>query len=155
MPTTCERRLSRMLGLPGIHHGRMSGRVERTVAHPQGHALMGVILRKGLGSARWADRKSIAVLGEVSVILSEAPRRLPPDTNFSLGSVRDSGGMTLGWVTDVLFQPDCGAFSALEISLGPTEELLGGRYLIRSWPVHPSSGQVMIPCGCVLEHARR
>ena len=152
---TCERRLSRLLGLPVIYSGQIIGHVERTVSEPQGHALQGIVLRRGLGSARWARLEGIDVLGEVSVILARKPQRLPRSADFALGHVRDSGGMTLGWVTDVLFDPESGEFSALEITLGPTEELLGGRYLTRDWTVQPQDGQVMIPCGCVLESSRR
>lgn len=151
MPTISDLRLSRLLGLPVILGGKTVGRVERAVVSPDGRRLRGLILRQGLGGARWAGLEDIAVLGEVSVILQHPPVRLPPDAGFALRSVQDSGGLTLGWVTDVLLNPATCRVSALEVSLGLMEELMGRRFLVRCWTVTPRTGQVMIPCGPMLE----
>ena len=147
-------RLGSIVGLPAALNGRMVGRVEQTVLTPDGHALRGLVVRHGLGGARWVDAESIAVLGDVSVILSCKPARLPRDADFTLTSVKDTGGLNLGWVTDAYVNPATMQVTALEISLGLVEELTLGRMLTRQFVVHPQPdepGQVLIPCGCTLE----
>lgn len=151
---TSDVRLNGVLGLPVILRGRMVGRVERAVVTADGRSLRGLTIRRGLGGAKWVDTHHIAVLGEVSVVIGEGPARLPRDADFSLRTVKDTGGMTLGWVTDVLLNPATYRVTGLELSLGLVEELMGGRLIARSWTVVPGTGQVLVPCGCVLETAR-
>ena len=147
-------RLGSVVGLPAALEGRMVGRVEQAVLTPDGHALRGLVLRHGLGGARWVDASAIDVLGEVSVILGRKPQRLPPDADFILTSVKDTGGLNLGRVTDAYVNPATMQVTALEVSLGLVEELTLGRMLARSFVVRPTPeepGQVLIPCGCTLE----
>ena len=68
---TCDVRLGRILGLPAICGARIVGHVERAIPDAEGRCLQGLVIRRGLGGAKWADRSSIAVLGDVSVILGE------------------------------------------------------------------------------------
>lgn len=147
-------RLGSLVGLPAALDGRMVGRVEQTILTPDGHALRGVIIRHGLGGARWAEASSIRVLGDVSVILARKPRHLPRDADFTLTSVKDTSGLNLGRVTDAYVNAATFQVAALEISLGLVEELTCGRMLARSFVVRPAPGepgQVLIPCGCTLE----
>lgn len=147
-------RLGSLVGLPAALDGRMVGRVEQTVLTPDGHALRGMVIRHGLGGAKWVDSGHIRVLGDVSVILSGKPGRLPSDADFTLTSVKDTGGLNLGRVTDVYVNPSTFRVAALEISLGLIEELTCGRMLARTFVVQPAPdepGQVLIPCGCALE----
>lgn len=148
---TSDIRLNGVLGLPVIRQGRMVGRVERAVVTADGRSLRGLAIRRGLGGAKWVEARQIVVLGEVSVVIDDGPARLPHDADFFLRSVRDTGGMTLGWVTDVFLNPATYRVTGLELTLGLIEELLGGRLIARSWTVVPGTGQVLVPCGCVLE----
>ena len=149
----CDVRLACVLGLPVVLRGRMIGRVERAVVTADGKSLRGLTVRRGLGGAKWVEARRIMVLGEVSVIIDDAPERLPRDADFSLRTVRDTGGMTLGWVTDVLLDPQTYRVTGLELTLGLVEELLGGRLIARNWAVVPGTGQVLVPCGYALETA--
>ena len=91
------------------------------------------------------------------MIAVRPPGRMPRDAAFVLGSVRDTAGLDLGRVTDVYLQPDTRRVTALEITLGPLEELRCGRMLARDFAVHPAPGepgQVLIPTGCTLERIR-
>ena len=151
---TSDIRLACVLGLPVILRGRMIGRVERAVVTSDGRGLRGLAIRRGLGGAKWVDSRHIVVLGEVSVVIDGYPVRLPRDADFDLRMVKDTGGMTLGWVTDVFLNPATRRVTGLELTLGLMEELLGGRLIARSWTVVPGTNQVLIPCGCVLETAR-
>lgn len=151
-------RLGQVVGLPAALNGRMVGRVEQAVLTPDGRSLWGLVLRHGLGGARWAEAGSIDVLGQVAVVLQEKPTRPPRHADFLLTSVKDSTGLNLGRVTDVYINPDTMQVTALEISLGLVEELRLGRMLARRFVVLPTPeepGQVLIPCGCVLEPVER
>ena len=144
---TCELRLGRILGLPAVVNARIVGHVERAVPDESGRHVTGFVIRRGLGSAKWADRSSVSVLGEVSVILRERPTRLPRAAEGSLSAVKDEGGLTLGRITDWWISPDGMDITALEVTLGPLEDLRRGRRKIRKWAVQPGEDglQVLIP----------
>ena len=144
---TCDVRLGRILGLPAICGERVVGHVERAIPDVEGHRLTGLIIRRGLGGAKWADGSMISVLGDVSVILDTRPGRVPKGSGGQLQSVRDESGLTLGRVTDWWISPDTLEITALEITLGLVEELRSGRRTIRRWTVLPGEEgpQVLIP----------
>ncbi|MBP3452380.1 MAG: hypothetical protein J6M20_01515 [Clostridia bacterium] len=147
-------RLGSLVGLPAALNGQLVGLVEQTVLTTDGRALRGLVVRHGLGSARWVEAEAIDVLGDVSVILRRKPARLPRDASFTLTSVKDTAGLNLGRVTDAYVNPATLQVTALEISLGLVEELTLGRMLARQFVVRPQPeepGQVLIPCGCTLE----
>lgn len=141
-------RLNRVVGLPAVLHGRTLGHVERAVLEKSSLQLRGFTVRRGLMGARWVSRENVAVLGEVSVVLRAEPVRLPRDTDFTLGAVMDESGLTLGLVTDLWICPESLGVTALEVSLGPLEDLRHGRRRVRAWTVIPGDGreaQLMIP----------
>lgn len=147
---TCDVRLCRVLGLPVILGARVLGHVERAVLDEEGHALRGLMIRRGLGSAKWVDRTDVGVLGDVSVILAARPCRPPRGADFALRTVKDESGLTLGLVTDAWISPDTMALTALEVTLGPLEDLRTGRRRVHRWTVQPGDGlvgapQVLIP----------
>lgn len=144
---TCDVRLGRILGLPAIHGEKLAGHVERAVLDREGRELRGLMLRRGLFGTRWIGRDGVGVLGDVSVILSRAPCRPPKDTGFSLRTVKDESGLTLGRVTDVWLSPETLAVTALEVTLGLVEELRSGRLRVQNWTVQPDdegTAQVLI-----------
>ena len=144
---TCDLRLGRILGLPAVVNARIVGHVERAVPDESGQHVTGFIIRRGLGSAKWADRSSISVLGDVSVILKDRPGRVPKGRDTSLSAVKDEGGLTLGRITDWWISRDGLDITALEVTLGPLEDLRRGRRKIRKWAVQPGEDgmQVLIP----------
>lgn len=147
-------RLGRLAGLPVILEGASLGRVEQSVLSRDGHALAGLVVRRGLGAARWVASRDILVLGDVSVIVCRKPGKVPADAGFTLTGVKDSAGLNLGRVTDVFLHRRSLQVAALEITLGLVEEFTLGRLLARQYVVHPAPdepGQVLIPCGAVLE----
>lgn len=141
-----------------VFDGRMLGRVEQAVLSRDGTVLRGLIVRRGFGGARWLAVQDVQVLGQVTIIAGCKPGKLPHDASFALGSVRDTAGLDLGRVTDVYLSADNYRVIAIEMTLGPLEELRHGRMLARTFTVSPASGdpgQVLIPTGYVLEKARR
>lgn len=144
---TCDVRLGRILGLPAVCGERVVGHVERAVPDEQGTRLMGLVIRRGLGSAKWADRSAISVLGDVSVILRSRPGRVPRGSSMLLSTVKDESGLTLGRITDWWISPETLDVTALEITLGLMEELCTGRLRVKRWSVQPGEegAQVLIP----------
>ena len=97
-------------------------------------------------------------IGGVSALAKGPAGKLPKDADFALTSVNDASGLLLGRVTDVFLNPETRRVTALEVSLGMVEELRHGRSLIRDFVVQPvprEPGQVLVPCGFVLEAERR
>ncbi len=137
-------RLGRILGLPAICGERVVGHVERAVPDETGQHVQGFVIRRGLGGAKWADRASVAVLGDVSVILKERPGRVPKGGDHTLSAVKDEGGLTLGRVTDLWISRDALDIAALEVTLGPVEDLRRGRQTIRRWTVQPGDEGLMV-----------
>ena len=143
----------RRLGLPAVLRGRSQGHVERAVLENDGHALRGLIVRRGFGGAKWVARDSIALLGDVSVILRACPTHLPRKTDFRLRTVKDTRGLTLGCVTDVLISADNLLVSELAVSLGLIDDFRDGRRRIRHFSASPD-GDVLVPEGEILLEGR-
>lgn len=128
-------RLGRILGLPAICGERVMGHVERAVPDETGQHVQGFVIRRGLGSAKWADHSAVSVVGDVSVILSRRPGRVPKGSDALLSAVKDEGGLTLGRVTDWWISRDTLAITALEVTLGLMEDLTSGRRTVNRWTV--------------------
>ena len=150
---TCDVHLTRVLGLPAVLRGRSQGHVERAVLENDGHALRGLIVRRGFGGAKWVARDSIALLGDVSVILRACPTHLPRKTDFRLRTVTDTLVFTLVCVTDVLISADNLLVSELEVSLGLIDDFRDGRRRIRHFSASPD-GDVLVPEGEILLEGR-
>ena len=144
---TCDVRLGRILGLPCIWGERIVGHVERAIPDEAGQQVEGFIIRRGLGSAKWADRTWVAVVGDVSVILKHKPERVPKGRDASLGPVKDESGLTLGRVTDWWIEREGLHITALEVTLGLLEDLRNGRCRVSRWTVRPGEEgmQVYLP----------
>ena len=146
---TSDMRLGRILGLPAICGERVVGHVERAVPDETGQMVRGFVIRRGLGSAKWADRSTVSVLGDVSVILREKPIRVPKGSDTAISAVKDEGGLTLGRVTDLWISKNQLTITALEVTLGLVEDLTSGRRTVRQWTVQSGEDglQVFIPRG--------
>ena len=144
---TCDVRLGRILGLPCVWGEKVVGHVEGAVPDATGQRVEGFILRRGLGSAKWADRACVAVLGDVSLVLKEKPGRLPKGRERALGLVKDESGLTLGRVTDWWIDRDALNITGLEVTLGLLEDLQKGRCRVKSWTVQKAEEelQVLLP----------
>ena len=54
--------LNRMVGLPVVWQDRQLGYVERAVPDAHARRLSGVVVRKGIGAAKWVSSDGIAVV---------------------------------------------------------------------------------------------
>ena len=140
--------MKRLIGLPVILNGRQLGTVERGVLQKDGKALSGLIIREGLRTSRWVDAGSITLMGQLSILCRTMPIKPPRDAAFRLFRVTDANGLRIGIVTDALLDEKTLAVSALEISAGPLDDLIDGRFFATSYDVksYGATGHVTIPC---------
>jgi len=117
-----------LIGLPVIRGGKTIGLLEQAVLDESGRRLRGIVVREGIGGAKWIDCEDIRTIGGVSILVSGEFRKLPKEAGFRLGHVQDTAGLRLGTVTDALINPDTMEVEALEISNGPVDDLLYGRW---------------------------
>ena len=130
--------LKRLIGLPVIAGGEEMGRVLRGVLDKDGRRLNGLVVRGALRGARWLPRDSISFLGDVSIIASGGLSRCPRDSTFRLFRVSDTQGARLGVVTDALIDEKTLAVVALQVSSGPVDDLIDGRWYATSYCVTPA-----------------
>ena len=134
--------LERLIGMPAVWQNRHMGLVERAVPDATQGRLAGLIVRRGIGGARWAENADILLLGENCIVLSQKPGRLPQTLPASFGKVCHPNGESAGMVTDVLVESAQRRILALEISPGPLYRLVG---LCAYAPeYHASPGQVTV-----------
>lgn len=138
-----------MIGLPVIIDGKTAGSVMRGVLTEDGRSLRGLVMRGGIQGARWLPREQIAFIGRLSVIATGKTGRMPPDAAYRLFRVSDPEGSRLGIVTDALLHEETLRVTALEISAGPLDDLLDGRWYATAFTVHAGNGtgHVTIPQG--------
>ena len=140
--------MNKLIGLPVIQDGRQIGTVERGVLTISGKALQGLLIREGLRASRWLDAASISLLGQLSVLCSASPVRPPRHAAFRLFRVTDANGLRIGIVTDAILDENTLKVAALEISSGPLDDLIDGRFFATSFDVksYGATGHVTIPC---------
>jgi uncharacterized protein YrrD len=141
--------LRKLIGLPVVLDGRNAGHILRAVLTRDGKKLRGLILRGGMRGPRWLSREQILLIGKVSVIGSGQPRKVPKDAEYKLFRVSDADGTRLGVVSDAILHEETLEVVALEISSGPVDDLVDGRWLATAFTVQCAStgnaGHVTIP----------
>ena len=140
--------MKRLIGLPVIQNGKQVGVVVRGVLSRNGRHLHGLVVRDGLRTSRWIDAQHIELLGRVSVLSRARPARMPKEADYRLFRVTDADGLRIGVVTDALLNEETLCVTALEISSGPVDDLLDGRFFATSFDVKSlnNTGHVIIPC---------
>ncbi len=136
-----------MIGLPVIVNGKQRGNVLRGVLAEDGRSLRGLVMRGGLRGTRWLPREQISLVGKISVIGRGKTCRVPKDASYHLFRVTNPDGTRLGVVTDALFNEETLRVSALEISGGPLDDLIDGRWYATAYHVQPIGdvGHVTVP----------
>ncbi len=137
--------LNRMTGMPVVLSDVQIGYVERAVADLRHGRLQGVIIRRGIGMARWCDQSAIALVGRECVLLRQRPGRLPDLKPQQPVQVFLSSGQWAGTVSDVVLRGDNLALQALEVSTGPLQTLLGRRVYARAYRSVGHGRQVVVP----------
>lgn len=139
--------LNRMVGLPVVWQDRQLGYVERAIADAHARRLSGIVVRKGIGAAKWVCRDGIAVVGSRCVLVREKPGPVPDGQPGMLGRAFLTTGECVGEVTDVILHGDTLRLEALELSQGPVYRLLGRRVYASQFRVDGGAraGEVVVP----------
>lgn len=140
--------MKRLIGLPVVLNGKQVGTVARGVVCPDGRKLRGLVVRSGLRSSRFLEAEDIRLLGRVSVLCTRKPARMPKEAAFRLFRVTDASGARIGLVTDAVLDENTLRVTALEISSGPVDDLLDGRWYATVFHVTAAgnTGHVTVPC---------
>ena len=117
--------LNRLIGMPVVWQDRQVGLVEYAAADAENSCLGGLLMRKGIGGARWSPREDILLAGEHCVMLRARPGRMPEKAFPSFDRAFLFTGECVGDVTDAFIQGETLRILALEISPGPIYRLLG------------------------------
>lgn len=140
--------LKKLEGMPVIVDGKKCGQVIRAVLNRDGRSLRGLMIRSGYLGPKWLERKQIQVLGKVAVIAAGKPGKPPRDADYRLFRVSDPDGERVGIVTDALICRDTLRVAAIEISSGPMDDLICGRWYATAFSVLPgqTTGHVTVFC---------
>jgi len=139
--------LNRLIGLPVVWRDKQVGYVERAVADVNGMCLHGVVVRRGIGSARWAPRDGILLAGRQSVVLARGPERMPREEAAPVRRAVLTSGCCAGEVSDAVICGDTLRIAALEVSEGPVYWLMGRRQYATECRMNAygEPGEVIVP----------
>lgn len=136
--------LNRLVGLPVVRQGKEIGLVERAVPDEAARRLHGIVVRRGLGAARWLPPEAILWLGEKCIVAQKEPCLLPGDLPRPASLVYLTSGRLLGQVSDHILQGTSLRIVALEVCAGPLYRLAGKSSYATDYQVQGETGQVMV-----------
>lgn len=133
-------------GMPVMQGSSMIGHVIRGVLSRDGRHLAGLLVKGRLGSTRWLARNEILLIGRVAVIARSEPGKVPEEAHYRLYRVSGADGERIGIVTDAIIYEETLRVAALEISQGPVDDLVLGRWYATAFSVLPGkhTGHVTI-----------
>ena len=119
--------LNAIIGQTVIWQDQKVGLVERAFPNAQKRRLDGLVIRRGMGVARWISGEDILLLGKSCVVVRRKPQRMPEKENVIPGRVFLTSGECAGEVTDVFVETHTLRLAALEVCQGPFYRLMGRR----------------------------
>ena len=137
--------LNQLTGLPVVWQGSVVGQVDRGVMDDQARQLLGLIIRHGLGAAKWVTSRSISLIGQRCVVTAMRPLRLPQQLPSVASRVYLPNGSLLGQVTDALLCRETQRVQALEISESLMGHLMGRRRYAMDYQMgHEDTGKAVV-----------
>lgn len=133
--------LNALVGLPAVWQNQQVGWIERAVADVEGRRLGGLVVRKGMGGARWAHGGEVLSADENFVLLRSKPVRFGGMPQEKSVQTFLTTGEAVGVVTDVFFRTDRFDLAALEVCRGPVQRLLGFRAYAVDFCIRPGEIQ--------------
>ena len=137
--------LRRMIGMPVIWQDRQLGYVEEALPSEDARALAGVILRRGIGSAKWCPADAILSVGAECVLVKCEPLAASRVKPAGMEKAYLTTGQCVGEVTDAILRNGQLGFAALEVSPGPLYRLMGRCAYACDYRTDPRSGSVIVP----------
>lgn len=132
----------RLIGMPVVFREKELGYVEQAYAGDGG--LEGVVIRRGMGSARWLAAEEMMMKREY-LIASRKPADLPNRCRKRTGRVCMEDGQYVGEVSDWILLDENLRFAAVEVSPGPFYRLLGRCGYACEFHRDQPSGNVIVP----------
>lgn len=140
--------LNRLIGMPVVWEDRRLGYVERGVTDAAARCLRGVVIRRGIGAAKWIPSRAMKLVGLRCILLRSGPQPMPEDQKSMPGQVCLTTGERLGQVTDGLLNGSTFRMLALEVSPGPLYRLMGKCAYAAEYRVIQAgarAGEVVVP----------
>ncbi len=130
--------LRRMIGMPVVWQGTTVGYVERGVLTQSARKLQGLVVRRGLSTAKWIGRAQILSIGSSCVLVCGETARMPKTPELTLTRAYLTSGEWAGLVTDAMISGETLRVTALEVSDGPLYRLMGRRAYATEYSVRRS-----------------
>lgn len=139
--------LNRTIGLPVVWQDKQLGYVEKAAADVKGACLSGLVVRKGIGVARWAQSEDVLLIGRRCVVIGRKPGRMPDVRTELLRRAFLTTGECVGEVTDTVIDGRTFRIAALEICQGPLYQLAGQRSYAADFHLNTAGepGEVVVP----------
>ena len=141
------RKARNLTGLPVVCEGRKYGRVLRAELSDDLRHMDGVWVGAGIRGARYIPSEQLQLLGSVAVLsdCSGVRRRMEPP-KLPMRAV-STDGRRLGAVTGAEVDELSFRVTALELSAGIWDDLVGGRRRVTRYTVNRDRGEVVIDPG--------
>ncbi|MDD3335325.1 MAG: hypothetical protein PHI98_07385 [Eubacteriales bacterium] len=140
--------LNRLIGMPVVWQDQQLGYVERGVTDENARRLRGVVIRRGIGAARWVPARALKLVGQRCVLVSQQPESIPEHIDMEMRQVFLTTGERIGQVSDAVLGGMSLRLMALEISQGPLYRLLGHTSYAAAYRVihtQRSGDEVVVP----------
>lgn len=138
--------IRKMDGMSVMQGSRLVGHVIRGVLSRDGRHLAGLLIKGRMGGTKWLSREEILLIGQMAVIAKREPGRVPEEAHYRLYRVSGADGERIGIVTDAIIYEETLRVAALEISQGPVDDLIMGRWYATAFSILPGkhTGHVTI-----------
>ena len=120
------KRLNEVIGLPVMCGGQRMGFVSALCLSPDAHDVIGLNMQRSFRGGIFVPESGIRRLGERFVEI-DRPQ-----------------GMQLGLITDAAIDEQTLHVTALEISFGPLDDLIGGRRWVHRFTAEAHTGRIVI-----------
>lgn len=138
-------RANRMIGLPAILDGAKVGVVDQYDFSRDAKQISALTIQMNGFKSGGVSAGDVLLVGENAVLISAKPRPRRGG-RFRPNRVRDTSGLTLGVVTDAMFDEASLSVTAIELSFGPIDDVLTGRRWVKEFSVDSKSGETIVPC---------
>ena len=133
----------RLIGMPVLLQNRKLGYVEHAYAGQE--KLEGIVIRHGIGSARWLPAEDILEMRRECVVASCKPSALPQLCPKRADRACGTDGRWVGEVSDWILFNNSPRFAAVEVSPGPIYRLMGHCGYACDFYRERLSGSVIVP----------
>ncbi len=130
-----------LVGLPVVFRGEQIGQVERCVADQEAAFLRGLIVRHGMGGAKWVPSRLVDTMGRQCILVRGRPEAMPGWVPEEPKLLYLTNGQLAGEITDVVLTEPDWRMVALEVSAGLLQRLTGRRMYATEYHIRQSGGR--------------